>query len=76
MGMLFGNKYGGWRCMIDSKTFLWRVAPDQVLPTKAILARLHEGIEQECSICGCEVESLIHIFKDCQGSRVLAFTSK
>lgn len=55
--------------------FLWRVAT-KILPNKLTLARRIEGIDLHCCIYGFEGESLLHIFKDCNENRGMAFAGE
>lgn len=66
-----------WKLEIHDmlKMFLWRLMAG-VLPTREILAERIGIRDRSCVICGEEIETSFHLFKDCQGIRVLAFASK
>lgn len=57
------------------KLFLWRMMAG-VLPSKEILAERLGVKDKRCAICGKEVESYFHVFKECHGIRVLGYASK
>lgn len=55
--------------------FMWRLMAG-VIPTRELLSDKIGSQERSCAICGKEVESAFHSFKECQGIRVLAFANK
>lgn len=66
-----------WRLELHDrlKMFLWRMKAE-VLPLKeTVTERMGHG-DKNCAICGEEAESYIHLFKRCEGIRVLGFASK
>lgn len=56
------------------KIFLWRVFAG-VIPTKEVMVRRSGSGDLQCLICGAEVETLFHIFKECQGVKAIDFAS-
>lgn len=57
------------------KKFLWRITVG-VLPTRHVLANWIGRGQSNCIICGAELETIIHLFKECQGTNAIAFASK
>lgn len=57
------------------KVFLWRVA-NNILLTNEVLEKRTGEMDSICCICGEHEETLMHILKDCQTIRLLAFRSK
>lgn len=56
------------------KIFRWRLMAG-VIPTKELLARRLGSRETECVLCGEDIESSLHLFKNCQCIRALAIGS-
>lgn len=65
-----------WKAKIHArlKMFLWRVFAN-VIPTREITVRMTGIGDLHCPIYGAEVETLLHLFRDCQGIKAIAFAS-
>ncbi|XP_060669824.1 uncharacterized protein LOC125420680 [Ziziphus jujuba] len=61
--------------MKDSKLFLWRLISNTI-PSKEVLVDRLRGDDVICEVCGAELEIAFHVFKECQGIRMLAFASR
>lgn len=63
-----------WKAKIHArlKLFLWRVFVN-VIPTRELMVRRTGNGYLHCPICGAEVESLFHLFRECQGIKAIAF---
>lgn len=46
------------------------------IPTKAMLVDRIGHRDLSCAICRIEIESYLHLFKECHGVRAIAFASK
>lgn len=57
------------------KMFSWRLVIG-VIPTKSVLGWRLGSNDLACILCGLENETLVHLFKDCHISRVVAFAGK
>lgn len=57
------------------KMFLYR-ALGEVIPTNEIINRKTEKGVSNCAVCGAECETLFHLFKECPGTRALAFACR
>lgn len=66
-----------WKLKIHErlKLFLWRVKSN-VIPTREVIANRLGLQDRSCSLCEVEVESALHISKECHCIRSLAFASK
>lgn len=66
-----------WRLNLHGrlKMFLWRLKTE-VLSSKELVSERVENGDRNCAVCGAEVESYFHLFKECQSIRALAFVSK
>lgn len=74
----FGNSF--WKHLWQNiherlKRFLWRLAAI-IIPTKDVLVKRLEELDQMCNLCDRETKTLFHLFKECLGGRLLAFSSK
>nr|XP_048323390.1 uncharacterized protein LOC125420680 [Ziziphus jujuba var. spinosa] len=45
------------------------------IPSKEVLVDRLGGDDVICEVCGAELETAFHVFKECQGIRMLAFAS-
>lgn len=54
------------------KMFLWRVCV-KAIPTRDLIADRIGGFERSCVLCDCDNETDVHLFKDCNFARALAF---
>lgn len=66
-----------WRLDLHDhlKMFMWHLKK-KVIPSKELVSERVRSGDRSCAICGAEVESYYHIFKECQGIKALAFASK
>lgn len=66
-----------WKLEIHDqiKIFLWKVTVN-VIPIRDALDRRISGIDVCCPICGDELETRLHLFKDCAVVKVLVFACK
>lgn len=66
-----------WNLNINKrlKVFLWRVA-NNILPAREVLRKRFGDMDSTCCVCGEQEKTLIHILKECQATRLLAFGSK
>ena len=54
------------------KMLLWAIASG-VLPTKDSIGRSMSNVDLLCPLCGCWIESVIHLFCDCSLAKALWF---
>lgn len=72
---------GIWKSLWKSKVherlkiFGWKVLAN-ALPTRELLGRRLGLIDTSCLVCGNEMESSFHLFKECPRVRVIAFASR
>lgn len=68
---------GIWKSKVHErlKIFGWRILAN-ALPTRDLLGRRIGLTDTCCLVCGNEYESTFHFFKECDGIRAIAFTSR
>ncbi|KAK9190090.1 hypothetical protein WN943_018691 [Citrus x changshan-huyou] len=59
-----------WKGPQSIKTFIWLVLYNR-LKTRGELTSRHLPIEPHCEICGHELETTVHVLRDCPFSRVV-----
>lgn len=65
-----------WRIHLHErlKILLWRILSN-VMPIKLLISTHLRGGDRCCVLCGSKEESTMHLFRDCQAVRALAFGS-
>lgn len=76
MERVFGVRVKLWKSKLYDhlKKFIWRLLVG-VITTREVLAKRFGSGEESCVLCGAEVKSCIHLFKESQGIRASAFGS-
>ncbi|KAH9670623.1 putative ribonuclease H protein [Citrus sinensis] len=62
------NMVWKWQGPQGVKVFIW-LALHGRLKTKAEIARRHMAINTECDRCGAPVEDILHVLRDCMGTK-------
>ncbi|KAH9725610.1 putative ribonuclease H protein [Citrus sinensis] len=64
------NMVWKWQGPQGVKVFIW-LALHGRLKTKAEIARRHMAINTECDRCGAPVEDILHVLRDCMGTKAM-----